>query len=39
MTEDASGPLVDYGYDALYRLTSDVRTGTNAYTKSYGYIS
>ena len=26
-----------YGYDALYRLTSDTRVGTNAFTHAYGY--
>jgi RHS repeat-associated protein len=26
-----------YGYDALYRLTSEVRAGTNSYSTSYGY--
>ena len=32
-----TGAQVTYGYDALYRLTSDGRTGTNAFTHAYGY--
>jgi YD repeat-containing protein len=28
---------VDYGYDNLYRLTSETRSGTNAYAISYTY--
>ncbi|MBN9519235.1 hypothetical protein J0H58_12055 [bacterium] len=28
---------VEYTYDALYRLTAEDRTGTGAYTRSYGY--
>lgn len=36
MTE-ADGSQVTYGYDALHRLTSEVRTGTNLYNVSYGY--
>jgi YD repeat-containing protein len=28
---------MSYTYDALYRLTQEVRTGTGAYTKSYTY--
>ena len=27
----------DYGYDALYRVTADERTGTYSYTNSYDY--
>jgi RHS repeat-associated protein len=34
---EADGSQVAYGYDALHRLTSEVRTGTNPYTISYGY--
>lgn len=34
---EADGSQVSYGYDALHRLTSEVRTGTNPYTISYGY--
>jgi RHS repeat-associated protein len=26
-----------YGYDALYRLTSETRAGTNSYSRTYGY--
>ncbi len=32
---ESGGSAVTYGYDALGHLTSDVRTGTNAYSKSY----
>lgn len=29
--------VVSYTYDTLYRLTAETRTGTGAYTRSYGY--
>lgn len=29
--------VVSYEYDALYRLTSEAKTGTGSYSKSYGY--
>lgn len=35
VTEGAGA--VSYGYDALYRLTSEARTGANANAHSYGY--
>lgn len=28
---------VEYSYDAIYRLSAEDRTGTGAYTRSYGY--
>jgi RHS repeat-associated protein len=28
---------LSYGYDALYRLTSETRAGTNSYSRTYGY--
>ena len=28
---------MSYGYDALYRLTSEARTGSNSYSTSYTY--
>jgi len=34
---EADGSQVAYGYDALHRLTSETRTGTNSYTITYGY--
>jgi RHS repeat-associated protein len=34
---ELDGSEVDYSYDALYRLTGETRTGTGAYTRSYGY--
>jgi len=34
---ELDGSVASYGYDALYRLTSETRTGTGPYTKSYGY--
>lgn len=34
---EADGSAVVYTYDALYRLTSETRTGAGAYSKSYGY--
>lgn len=34
---ELDGSVVNYTYDALYRLTGDVRTGTNPYTHSYDY--
>ena len=34
---EQDGSTVSYGYNALYRLTSDTRTGTNAGSHSYGY--
>ncbi|WKZ57693.1 MAG: RHS repeat-associated core domain-containing protein [Bdellovibrionota bacterium] len=36
VTEIDSG-VVSYDYDALYRLTSEAKTGTGSYSKSYGY--
>ena len=34
---EQDGSTVTYGYDGLYRLTSDTRTGTNASSHAYGY--
>lgn len=34
---ELSGDTMAYGYDALYRLTSETRTGSNSYSKTYGY--
>jgi RHS repeat-associated protein len=34
---EANGSTVAYDYDALYRLTSDTRTGTNPFSGSYAY--
>ena len=34
---ELDGSRVDYGYDDLYRLTSETRTGSNAYSISYTY--
>jgi RHS repeat-associated protein len=34
---EANGSTVAYNYDALYRLTSDTRTGTNPFSGSYAY--
>ena len=34
-----SGSRVDYGYDDLYRLTGETRTGSNAYSITYTYDS
>jgi len=34
---ELNGDVTTYGYDALYRLTSDVRTGNFSYSKTYGY--
>ncbi len=34
---ELSGSIVTYTYDSLYRLLSETRTGTNAYTKTYTY--
>jgi RHS repeat-associated protein len=34
---EADNSKVDYGYDDLYRLTSETRTGSNAYGISYTY--
>jgi RHS repeat-associated protein len=31
------GSAVSYGYDDIYQLTSETRTGTNAYTITYQY--
>src|ERR1700682_1002719 len=32
---EASGDVVSYGYDGAHRLTSESRTGTNSYSRSY----
>ncbi len=37
VSERADGSRVDYGYDDLYRLTGETRTGSNAYSISYTY--
>ena len=34
---ELDGSVVTFGYDALHRLTSDVRTGTNPYNIAYTY--
>jgi YD repeat-containing protein len=34
---ELSGATVQYTYDALYRLTGETRTGSGAYSKTYGY--
>ena len=34
---ELDGSIVTYGYDALYRMTSEARTGTQAYSITYGY--
>jgi len=34
---ELDGSVVTFSYDALHRLTSDVRTGTNPYNISYTY--
>ncbi len=34
---ERDGSIATYGYDALYRMTSEARTGTQAYSISYGY--
>ncbi|MBL7661753.1 RHS repeat protein [bacterium] len=34
---ERDGTTVQYGYDGLYRLTSEVRSGASGYSKSYGY--
>jgi RHS repeat-associated protein len=34
---ESNGSTVGYNYDALYRLTSDTRTGTNPFSGSYAY--
>jgi YD repeat-containing protein len=34
---ESNGSTVAYNYDALYRLTSDTRTGTNPFSGSYAY--
>jgi RHS repeat-associated protein len=34
---ELDGSHVAYGYDDCYKLTSEVRTGANPYTISYGY--
>ncbi len=34
---ELDGSVVSYTYDDLYRLLSETRVGTNAYTKSYTY--
>src|SRR5204863_2652716 len=31
------GTTVGFGYDALYRLTSDSRVGSNPFSHTYGY--
>ena len=33
----ADGSYIDYGYDDIYQLTNETRTGTNAYSISYTY--
>ena len=34
---EQDGSTASYNYDALYRLTGDIRTGTNANAHTYGY--
>lgn len=34
---ELSGDYTTYTYDALSRLTGEARTGSNSYTKTYGY--
>jgi len=34
---EQDGSIVNYGYDALYRLTSEARTGVGPYSVTYGY--
>src|SRR5262249_34275597 len=34
---ELDGSTVSYGYDALYRMTSEARTGTNPTSHSIGY--
>lgn len=34
---EQDGSTINYGYNALYRLTSDTRTGTNPTAHTYGY--
>ena len=34
---ELSGDTMAYTYDALYRLTGETRTGSNAYSKTYTY--
>ena len=36
---EADSSVVSYGYDNLYRLTSEARTGTHAYTNGFSYDS
>ena len=37
VSENAGASTVSYGYNSLNRLTSDTRTGTNAYSHTYNY--
>jgi YD repeat-containing protein len=32
---EANGDVISFGYNAAHRLTSESRTGSNSYTKSY----
>ncbi len=34
---ELNGSIINYTYDELYRLTSEVRTGTNPYSRTYSY--
>ncbi len=34
---ELDGTTIDYGYDALYRLTSETRAGTSSFSHTYGY--